>query len=81
MKLRDELSDAEKSMFYTLNTEELMDALDANNVMSFYDIVALRCFRDDIRGPAVDALRRAVFALQKSNLYRCTPEFDKLISF
>jgi hypothetical protein len=41
----------------------------------------LRVFTENQQGEHVDALRRAVIAMNNCRPYRLTPEFDKLIEF
>ena len=46
-----------------------------------YVSLVQQAFIDDVRGPAADALRRVVTALNSSSVYRHTPEFDELCMF
>jgi hypothetical protein len=43
------------------------------------EIVAKEAFIEDMKGPAVDSLRRCLKAFNKGKVYRMTPEFDDLI--
>lgn len=43
------------------------------------EIVAREAFIEDMKGPAVESLRRCLKAFLKRNVYRMTPEFDELI--
>lgn len=51
------------------------------NTPRVFSILAEECFIEDRRGPEVDALRRALGALQKCKIYRHTKEFDELCTF
>lgn len=43
------------------------------------EIVAKEAFLEDMKGPAVDSLRRCLKAYTKGKVYRITSEFDELI--
>jgi hypothetical protein len=46
-----------------------------------YGILAQKCFCEELKGPAVEALRRGLSALNNWKPFRKTPEFEKLIEF
>ena len=46
-----------------------------------YATLAVQCFMDKRIGPEISALRRVLTALNESEIYRLTPEFDKLCEF
>lgn len=47
--------------------------------LPLYKILAVECFLANRQGPAVDALRRGLAALESCKIYRMTTEFDELI--
>ena len=51
------------------------------NEISVYRNLTEECFISKAQGPAVEALRRAMIAINKCNPCRGTPEFEKLIEF
>jgi hypothetical protein len=46
---------------------------------TLYREMAIMCVKDDRKGPEVQAVRRALKAIDGSSPYRLTEEFDKLI--
>lgn len=46
-----------------------------------YTSLAVKCFMKNRIGFEVNALRRVLTALQEGEVYRMTPEFDKLCEF
>lgn len=48
---------------------------------SLFRMCVEKAFIEDMKGPHVEALRRAYAALAKCNPYRCTEEFEKLLEF
>lgn len=51
------------------------------NPMALYTMLVCNAFRDNLCGPHIEALRRAYNAIDSVQVYRCTPEFDKLCEF
>lgn len=51
------------------------------NQPAVYRILVELVFNNDMKGPAVEALRRCNRALHACKPYRMTPEFDKLAEF
>lgn len=73
-----EYSDAEKKLFSSLKLDKLMEFF---NPITLYQYACIKCFKDDISGNDVDALRRGMIAIDACKMYRMTKEFDDLISF
>lgn len=46
-----------------------------------YQILACECFCKNKTGPAVEALRKGLIALEECKIYRMTHEFDALLEF
>lgn len=73
LKLIQELS----PHWYKLITESEADF----NQPAVYGILIEHVFRNKMRGPAVEAIRRCAKALHACKPYRMTPEFDALATF
>ena len=76
-----EFSQAEVTLIKELGFSWLLDPVSRGSIPEpkVYEIMALECFTDDRKGPAVEALRRAVRAIRNGE-YRKTPAFDALCS-
>lgn len=72
---------------YSNNERKLFAAFYLSHLMShlspprLYRLAADEAFRRNLKGAHVEALRRAVNAIDKSEPYRLTPEFETLIAF
>jgi hypothetical protein len=78
---RNKFSVAEQKLFYKLGyTPEFLDALE---VFPAYRVAATEAFSLNKRGPEIEALRRAFFALhnQFPAMLRMTEEFEKLLQY
>jgi hypothetical protein len=71
---------------YSLKEIELLDALDIHPVirqgispLRVYETAALKVFRENRQGPAVDSLRRCLNYLEYAGNFRCNDAFDSLI--
>ena len=74
--------DKEEQMFRALGYGDFIDDIIRPghlNMMDLYDIAVKDCFSQNSRGKAVASLRRTFSALRAGVIYRCTPEFDRLI--
>jgi len=72
-------SENEKKLFRALGCKEELYHLPPT---SLYTCVTLTVFVENLQGPHVDALRRAIQAVIVSGKpYRNTPEFENLIKF
>lgn len=81
MDMEQKYSKNEIKMFETIGHQTHLMKIEFLDVLSYYRIVAEYCFNENIRGPAVDALRRARIAQSKCNPYCGTPEYEELIKF
>lgn len=79
-KLRTDLSEKESEMFEQLGFKELID-LEVSDLheMDIYRMAVYKVFIEDMKGPAVESLRRTFTAFSRMKPYRMTPEFDALI--
>lgn len=49
--------------------------------IKLYQILCVECFMSNKQGPEIEALRRAMIALESCKVYRLTPEFEELCKF
>jgi len=73
---------------YTVKEERLIRQFGYSHLIpmvdsppSLYDMCAQKAFINDMKGPHVEALRRACKALSECHPYRMTEEFEQLIEF
>jgi hypothetical protein len=72
------LSDKEKEMFIALGYADFIETAPLEP-QDMYDIAIKDVFIKDMRGNAVESLRRAYTAFRNSTCYRHTPEWDEMI--
>lgn len=73
---RKDYSDAELIMFETIGVDEIMFTM--VSPMQLYTIAIIKVFLEDQKGPAIDALRRTMRAIDFGQPRR-TMSFDNLI--
>jgi hypothetical protein len=75
-------SDAERALIGAIDPMWL-STIDKTNIYpsSLYRTLCTKVFINNETGPAVEALRRVLTAVEYSDPYRMTPEFDKLCEF
>jgi hypothetical protein len=56
------------------------DVADSMEPPVLYRVMAEKAFCEDMRGDAVDSLRRCLTALNRSSCFRMTEEWDEMIS-
>ncbi len=67
----------ERTMFAAIGLGHLLDT--PIEEMGLYRIAFEKCFRENMRGPYVESLRRACKLISECKIYRMTPEFDSAI--
>lgn len=77
--IAEKYSDNEKKLFTDVGLPHLMDL--SIRPSSLYDLAMEKVFIDDQKGPHVEALRRAMFAIKACNPRRLTHEFEALITY
>ena len=77
--MKENYSEGEFKLLNSLGFGNLIKQIE--NTPSVYRIAVEKCFIEDLKGPNVEALRRAYKAINKCNPYRMTPEFEELIKF
>lgn len=77
-----EYTAAEKKLIGAISSHWLNTIKEADIYpKELYEILALEVFCKNKKGSEVDALRRVVKAIRNCEVYRLTPEFDKLCEF
>lgn len=76
-RMQDEYTNAELRLFGKFGMLRLTHTLIPTTA---YKLAVHKAFVKDMKGPAVDALRRAVIHMDGGG-FRKNPEFDKLIDF
>lgn len=72
-------SEAELKLFDFFGYREVAEKAQSISASGLYQMCVEKAFRENMKGPEVEALRRAANAFAKCKPYRMTPEFEALL--
>lgn len=61
------------------NIADLAESNETLSPVTILEMTARQAFIDDVKGPAVESLRRCMKSIRDCNPYRNTPEYEQLI--
>lgn len=77
------MTEKERALFEALGEGRLVELVERGAIVApkAYEMAASNAFVEDKRGPAVEALRRALKAFVRGEAHRRTEKFEELITF